>query len=574
MRVGVARRRAGILLGAVLISLLGLGVRLGYVQGARSDEYGDIANRQRLRHIVLPPTRGAIYDHAGRELALSIPARTLYANPRQITDPEGVARVLAPILDRPLEELTERLHRDKGFVYLARRVDVAVAEKVEGLGLVGVGALDEASRFYPGGGLASTVLGLVGTDAEGLGGLEFGYQDLLGGRPGFRVLEQDPLGRQIPQGTFQEEPPVAGSDLMLTIDRDIQFAAERALGRAVEETGADGGTVVVVDPRTGDILAMANAPGFDPNDPSTIEPDAMRNRAVVDIHEPGSVQKVVTAAAALEEGVVTPDSAYEIPSRYRVGGRDFRDAHPHPTSVLRFDEIIARSSNVGTIKVALALGAERLQTYLERFGFGRATGLGFPGEAAGLLPRTDRWATSLPTMAIGQGVSATALQMAQVYAALANDGVLAEPRLVTGWVDPDGDLHHAPAARTRRVVSAATAVQVREMMAKVVAEGTGTLAAVPGYLVGGKTGTAQKPSPSGGYSGHMASFYGVVPVRSPRLVIGVVLDQPSPIWGGVVAAPVFREVGEAAVRILRIPPDALDGEVPAPEQEVQGAPLD
>lgn len=554
MRELIPRRRAGMLLGVLLLGLIGLVARLTYVQGIRSDEYTDLARRQRVREVTLPARRGAIYDRHGRELAMSVPARTIYANPRVVRDPAAVAARLAPLLDADEGELVRRLRTDRAFVYLARQVPVEVAQEVESLDIVGVDGLDEARRTYPGGSLAATVTGFVGTDGVGLAGLEYAYEDLLGGEDGVRVLEQDPMGRRIPQGVFREDPPVPGSDVVLTIDRDVQHAAERALNGAVEETSAAGGTVVVLDPRSGEVLAMANSPTFDPNDLDGLDPAHTRNRAVTDAFEPGSVSKVVTAAAALELGLVSPQTPFGIPDRIIVAGEDYHDAYRHATQTLLFEDIVAQSSNVGTIKVALEVGPQRLSDYLERFGYGEPTGLGFPGEAAGVLPSTERWNSSLPTMAIGQGLSATVLQLTRLYGTIANDGVMLEPKLVQGWVDPAGESNDASSPRPRRVVDEEVASTLREMLQLTVTEGTGTLAAIPGYDVGGKTGTAQKPSPTGGYSGFMASFIGFLPVEEPEVVVAVVLDEPTPSFGGVVAAPVFREVGMAATRALRIAP--------------------
>lgn len=562
MRELAPRRRAGILLGILLLGLVGLVGRLTYVQGIRADEYTDQAHRQRVREVVLPARRGAIYDRHGRELAMSVPARTIYANPRVVRDPAAVAARLAPLLDAPEGELLGRLRSDRAFVYLARQVPVEVAQQVEGLDIVGVDGLDEARRVYPGGSLAATVTGFVGTDGVGLAGLEYAYEDLLGGEDGVRVLEQDPMGRRIPQGVFREDPPVSGSDIVLTIDRDVQHAAERALARAVEETSAAGGVVVVLDPRTGELLAMANRPTFDPNDLEGLELSHTRNRAVTDTFEPGSVSKVVTAAAALELGLVDPETPFGVPDRIVVGGEDFHDAYRHATRTMLFRDVIARSSNVGTIKVALQLGPERLSEYLHRFGYGEPTGLGLPGEVSGVLPPTDRWRTSLPTMAIGQGLSATPLQLARIYGAIANDGVSLDPKLVSGWIDPSGGEHEAASSRPERIVGAGAARTLRDILRFAVTDGTGTRAAIDGYAVGGKTGTAQKPSPTGGYSGFVASFVGFLPVEQPEVAVAVVLDEPSPYEGGVVAAPVFREVGTAAIRALRIAPDPPPSSVP------------
>lgn len=565
----VPRKRAAVVLLAMLAGLAGLGVRLAYVQGVNADGYSDIARRQRLRTVTLPAVRGAIYDRNGREIAMSVPARTIYANPKQIADKAMTAQKLAEALGMDEREIRDKLDRPKGFVYIARRVDVDVAGKVEAARLIGVGTLDESRRGYPAGRLASNVIGFVGTDGKGLAGVESTFENLLGGRPGVRVLEQDPSGRPIPQGQSREQPPTAGADLVLTLDRDIQYAADTALAKAVEDANAKGGTVVVMRAGSGEILAMANQPTYDPNDLRGLETSDTRNRAITDSYEPGSANKVVTAAAALEEGIVTPSSTFAVPAVINVAGRLFHDAHDHPTETMRFEDIIAESSNVGTIKVALRLGPQRLETYLRRFGYGRTTGLGFPGEAAGIVPPADRWKTSLPTMAIGQGVSVTALQIVRVFATVANDGVQVQPTLVRGWVDADGSFHASEGERKTRVVSSETASQLRAMLERVVTKGTGKLAAVPGYRVAGKTGTAQKPGPRGGYQGYMASFVGMAPADRPELVIGVVLDDPSPIYGGVVSAPVFSEVAAAALRILRIGPTEL---VPAAPDTAPDAP--
>jgi cell division protein FtsI (penicillin-binding protein 3) len=550
----VSRRRAAAVLVTVLVSLVGLSLRLVWVQGVRASDYSALARAQRVRKIDLSAQRGTIYDRAGRELAMSVPARTVYANPRQIPDKDGTARILSPLLGPPPQQLYERLSRPKGFVYLARRIEVDRAKQIEALKLIGVGTIVEPRRVYPGSRLAANVVGYVGEDGEGLAGLEEGFESLLKGHAGLRVLEQDPQGRPIPQGQSREQPPEPGADVVLTLDRDIQFAAENALAEAVASTGAKGGTVVVIRPRTGEVLAMASAPTFDPNDPHGVDPETTRNRAVTDIYEPGSANKVVTAAAALETGVVTAETKFGVPAVITVAGHQFHDAHGHAAKSMTFKDIIAESSNVGTIQAGLRLGRDRLYEYLRKFGYGRTTALGFPGEAPGMLPQPGRWSgTSLPTMAIGQGLSVTALQIVRVLATVANDGVMVEPRLVSGWVDRDGTMHRAPESRSARVLQPSTAATLRAILERATTDGTGTAAQIPGYTVAGKTGTAQKATPHG-YQGYMASFIGFVPSTSPELAIGAVLDDPSPIWGGVVSAPIFRQVGQAALRILRVPP--------------------
>lgn len=555
-----AGKRAGALLGALLLCLLAVGVRLTYVQGLRAESYAETARKQRVRRIELPAPRGAIYDRRGGELAISVPARTVYANPRQIGDPDATAKALEPLLHRPAVEIAAELRSDGGFVYLARRIGVVSGAKISKLNLPGVGVLDEARRLYPAGTLGANVVGFIGTDRTGLAGLEYGYEKLLGGKPGFRVLEQDPRGRRIPQGVFTEVLPVQGSDLLLTLDPDLQLAAERALNDAVEQTHAKGGMVVALDARNGEILAMASAPTFDPNEIGNVVIDATRNRTVTDAFEPGSVNKIVAASAALNEGLIKATDRIWVPDRIVIADKEFKEKGGARELDLR--GILAQSSNLGTIRIAQKVGHHRLNTYLERFGYGRSTGLGFPGESAGSVPKAGQWPTQLPTMAIGQSLSVTTLQLARTYATIANDGVDIEPRLVSGWVDPKGAAHSPPASRQRRVVEAEVAGTLRDLLRSVVTEGTAQRAAIPGYEIAGKTGTAQKPVP-GGYRGHVSSFVGMVPAAKPEIVIGVTLDDPVPVEAGLVAAPVFAQVARVAVRILHIAPGPLS---PQPAQ--------
>lgn len=549
----VALRRAGTMGAALLLCLAAVGLRLGYVQGVRSEAYSAEGRKQRVRNITLPARRGAIFDRYGGELAVSIPARTVYANPKLITDPAKTARSVAPHLQRDAVAVEADLRKSSSFVYLGRRIGLVTADKIQALKLPGIGFVDEPRRFYPGDSLGAAVVGFIGTDQSGLAGVEYGYDKLLGGRPGWRILEQDPRGRRIPQGTFNEQPPVPGSDIMLTLDPDLQLATEAALDRAVEKTRANGGMAVALDPRSGEIFAMANDPTFDPNAIGRLDPTAIKNRVVTDAYEPGSVNKIVMASAALAEGAIKPDEQIWVPYSITIADRTFKEEH-HGARSLDLRGILTQSSNLGTIRLAQELGPKVLDQYFQRFGYGRGTGLGFPGESAGQLPSAGRWPTSLPTMAIGQGLSVTPLQIALAYATIANDGVAVEPRLVSGWVDPQGDIHRPSEARRRRVISTEVAGTVRDMLNTVVASGTGVLAQIPGYEVAGKTGTARRLKEGVGYSGHMASFVGMFPADSPHLVIAVVLDNAVPIEGGLAAAPAFSEIGKEAVRILRIPP--------------------
>jgi cell division protein FtsI (penicillin-binding protein 3) len=540
------------LLGALLACSSIVAGRLFYLQIMDSPRLSALAAEQRLRTVALPAQRGSILASDGSELAISLDMQTIFANPRFVSDPQAAAAAIAPILNLNAERLAAKLSKKSGFVYLARKVEPAVAEKVRALDIPGIDLMPEPKRFYPSGFLASQVLGFVGDDNSGLGGLEMEYDHLLQGNPGKVVMERDPGGRAIPSGRSSLQEPVEGQDLVLTIDKQIQFEAQAALQRAIEAWGAQGGTVVVMDPRTGNILAMANAPSFDPNDVRASTARDRKNRAVTDIYEPGSVSKLITAAAALESGVTNPSEIFRVGDHLKIGAKTFKDSHDHPVENLSFAQVIQLSSNVGTIKVAERLGKLRLHDYLVKFGYGRVTGLGFPGESAGILPKPEKWwATSLGTISIGQGVAVTPLQMVQAYATVANDGVEAKPRLVQEVVDPDGNRQAVPQAAPRRVIGKETARQLRDILVGVTEgdDGTGRAAAIPGYRVAGKTGTAQKPRQgAAGYSGYVASFIGFAPAEDPKLVVGVILDNPTPFLAGSTAAVTFREVMQFSLR--------------------------
>jgi cell division protein FtsI (penicillin-binding protein 3) len=439
-------------------------------------------------------------------------------------------------------------------------VDLDVGRRIDRLGLPGIGLLDESKRHYPAGGLGSQVVGFVGGDYySGLAGLELEYDELLAGRAGEMVVEQDPAGRAIPQGERKLVPPVAGSDLVLTLDRDLQYQAQRALAAAVAANQAKGGSVVIMDPSTGEILAMATYPWFDANRFSKAAPEVIRNRAVTDVYEPGSVNKVITAAGALEEGIIGLREVLRVPDHHTLGDKVFHDSHPHPVERMTLADVIARSSNIGTIMVAERLGKVRLDEYLRRFGFAEETALRFPGEADGiLLDADDWWVTSMGTIPIGQGIAVTPLQMLSVYATVANEGVRVEPTLVRGHVEPGGRFVRDHAPLRRRVVSARTAGILTRMLAHAVREGTGQAAAIPGYWVAGKTGTARKPLENAlGYSDrYVASFIGFSPARHPRIAVAAILDEPVTVYGGVAAAPLFREVTRFALAHLQVPPEA------------------
>jgi cell division protein FtsI (penicillin-binding protein 3) len=561
-RRGSPGGRLLVVLAGSVCAFLAISGRLVALQVVDSDTLAANATDQRLRKVELPADRGRLFDRNGRDLALSVDARTIYAQPPLIKDPEAVADKLYPILRGDRAELLADLRSKSSFVYLARKVRPSTGTRINKLKLTGVGVLDDTRRGYPNGKLAAQVIGFTGNDGEGLAGLELQYDSMLRGRAGSMLLERDPKGRPIPGGQHQLEPPVQGSDVVTTLDAQIQFKAEEALAKAVKDHKAHSGSIVVMAPSSGEVLAMANWPTYDPNTFSKAKPDQIRNRAVVDAFEPGSTNKTITAAAALEAGVVTPSTMLTVPDRLPLcPNKTFSDSHEHETEQIPFSQVVAESSNVGTIMVAKQLGPEKLAKAALDFGYGKQTGVGFPGESAGLVNPVQEWrCTDLGVNAIGQGVATTVLQMASVYATVANDGILVQPSLVRGVIDPWGEYKDNPPPATRPVISPATARALTGILTKVTKEGgTGTEAAVSGYAVAGKTGTARVPDlKKGGYipGAYFASFMGFAPAERAKegVVVAVVLDRPTPIFGGLVAAPVFRHVAQYAVTRLGLPP--------------------
>ena len=554
------RTPAGRLVALLLLLVLGFSgilVRLVQLQVRDAPSYLALARDQRVRTIALPAARGSVFDRNGEELALSLPAKAVYADPRLVTRPAVTARIVADTLKLGFADVFAALHRPGPFVYLGRGVDPQAAAALEARHLAGIGFLSESHRYYPAKQLAPQVLGFVGVDGAGLAGLELQYQRLLAGRAGHEVVEADPRGVLIPQGDNVDVPPIPGDDLVLTIDREIQYRAQASLARAVRRNHAKGGTVIVMDPATGEILAMADFPWFDPNRFAEGNPTALRNRAVTDAYEPGSVNKVITAAAAIEEKVLTLKERLKVASSYRLYTKTFHDAHPHPKEPMTLADIIAYSSNVGAIEVASRLGRSRFYSYLQRFGLTRQTGVGFPGESAGILPPPDKWSgTSMGTIPLGQGIAVTPLQMAAVYATVANGGVWVQPRLVKGIVGAEGKVRPATASGSRRVISPETAETVARMLAYAVRVGTGKEAQIPGFWVAGKTGTARKVNENGtGYTHkYVASFIGFAPAANPAIVVAAVLDEPATVYGGIAAAPLFREIAHFAMARLRVAP--------------------
>ncbi len=552
-----------------------MGTRLVVVQIVNSPAYAQLATDQRTSEITLGARRGAIFDRNGEPLAITVDLQTVYADPELVEDAATAAQQLAPILNEPLEELQVKLQGSwdgSRFEYLARQVPPEIARKVRRLALPGVYMQPEPKRLYPNGRLASHLLGHVDIDGAGLAGVELQYDDLLQGESGMVVEERDVLGQELPQTDSSYRAPDPGRSLFLTIDKEIQYFTELTLAEAVTAYGATSGIAVIMRPGTGEILALANVPDFDPNRAGEFPDDAQRNRGVTDVYEPGSAYKIVASSGVLEERVVTPRTMFTVPDEYAYSDRVFHDSHPHATERMSVTEIIEQSSNVGTIQIGLKLGGRKLDAFVRDYGFGSKTGLDFPGESPGIVLDRDDWSGStIATIPIGQGIAVTALQMVSAYSAIANQGMWVEPKLLYGAMDERDRIVPSSRPGRHRVISKRVARQMVSILQGVVKRGTGTAAMIPGYAVAGKTGTAQKPLPGGGYgSSYTASFAGFAPAHEPEVVAIVVLDEPSPIWGGLTAAPTFRTIVEFALRHLGVAPTG-DAEKAAREIEAAGA---
>lgn len=547
-----ANRRIRLLLATFGLLFVVAIARAAWVQGAQHDRFSKLAATQHRETIEVPAGRGTIYDRTGEPLAIGEQATTVYADPRNIADAQRAAVIAGKELGLDANKLYPTLKdRSKGFVYLARKADPVRAAVLSKRAVPGLGFYAEELRAYPQGAVASHVLGFAGTDNHGLDGLERSLDETLSGRPGFETIVKDPFGRAIDVVTSRAERP--GRNVTLTLDHQIQANAEQVLARTVKQFDARGAAAIVMDPRTGAILAMANYPTFDANRFSTASPDARRNRAVTDTFEPGSTFKIVTIAGALEDNVVSPASTFTLAPSIQVADRVIHEAHSRGTEVMSVQQILAQSSNVGTITVAEKLGPEGLAAWIDRFGFGNPTGIDYPGESSGLvLPLADWSGSTIGTVPIGQGIAVTPLQMVSAYATIGNGGVRVTPHLVAKVGNK-----RVRSRAGKRVVSGHTATRMMSMFRDVVLDGTGTEAAIPGYTVAGKTGTAQKAERGRYVRKYVASFVGLVPARKPRLAILVMVDEPrNNIFGGVVAAPAFRDIARFDLQYLEVPPDA------------------
>ena len=551
------KRRVALAFGFLLLWAVAIEARLVYLQVFRYNELATRAERQQSRTVEAPAKRGDILDRHGHILAYSVDADTIYAVPSELGDADAavaaLCRALADCDAKDRQAMTERIRKGKYFAYIRRQVWPDQAARVAALDLPGIGFIKESKRTYPNADLASHVLGYVGVDNVGLAGIEAAYDALILGRAGTVLVERDARGSAFSR---VERPPTAGAALELTIDEYLQHVAERELRDGVKWSGAAGGSAIVMDPNTGEILALANAPDFNPNSYRDAREELRRNRAIQDIYEPGSTFKIVTASAAFEERAATPGTIIDASSgNIRFGARVIRDDHNY--GVLSFAQAIIKSSNVGAIKVALKLGPEKVSDYVRRFGFGQPTSPDFRGESPGIVWDPSKLTDSaLASVAMGYQVGVTPLQMAQAVSAVASGGELVQPRVVRAVIR---DRRRLPVPRKviARPITTNTAATLTQIMEGVVTDGTGKAAQIPGYTVAGKTGTAKKLV-NGSYRGHSdynVSFVGFVPAQKPVFAIVVVVDSPHRVspYGGVVAAPIFQKIAQTALRHYGVP---------------------
>lgn len=552
-----ANRRIRLLVAVFALVFVAAFARVAWLQAVKAQALDRLATSQHREELDVPARRGTIFDRLGVQLAIGERATTVYANPKQIVDPREAAIAAGHALELDPGKLYPLLaDRSRGFVYVARKADPEKAKVLAAQGIAGLGFYPEERRTYPQRTVASEVVGYAGTENTGLSGLELQLDHLLSGKDGSKTIVRDPFGRTI--DVVESTPVRKGHDVFLTLDHSIQGQVERILRRAREQWSAKSATAVVLDAETGSILTLAVEPGFDANAAPAVarrDQQRLRNRAITDTYEPGSTFKVVTLGAVLEDAIVGPSTKFRLPYTIQVADRVIRDAVPRGMQTMTVSQILSQSSNVGVITLAIQLQRQRLSEWIRRFGFGRKTGVDYPGESRGIVLPPDDWSGStIGNVPIGQGIAVTPLQMAAAYGAIANGGTWLEPHLVARV---EGRKRVEP--RERRIVSEQTAGQLTRMLRGVVERGSGTAAKIPGYRVAGKTGTAAKPEPTGGYSTsrYVASFVGFVPASRPRLVVLVTVDEPrGSIWGGSVAAPVFAEIAEFALQYLQVPPDA------------------
>jgi cell division protein FtsI (penicillin-binding protein 3) len=547
------RNRVGLtILVVLLVVVVG---RLAVVQGVDGAQYATQAQQDRLRTITLEAVRGQVLDRHGAPFAYTLDASKVTADPKMIDEPADVAEELSPLLDVPVSRLTELLEGEDEhdrYALLAKAVTPESTEAVDKLGIPGIFFEPDPVRTYPAGEVGGQVVGFVNGQGEGAGGIEYAYQDELGGKAGTRRVEAAG-GHRLPFGINDVEPAVDGSSVTLTLDQDLQYVVEQQLAEACADGATSRGSAVVLDVHTGEVRAMASCPGFDPAQAARTDPQRLGNPAVQDVFEPGSVMKAVTMSAALEEGVADPDTVLTVNGHIDAGDRVVQDAHDHEPIKWTVTGVLAKSSNVGTIMLAREVGDAKLEQYMRAFGIGSRTGIELPAESPGIFEDSEDWTASrAANVPIGQGVSVTTLQMASIFQTIANGGVRIEPRVVDSLTAPDGTVTDSPDGADTRVISTDTADKMAYMLEAVVGpEGTAPLGQIEGFRVAGKTGTAQRANPECGCyvdGGYVTTFAGFAPADDPQYVVAVDLERPtSSAEGGQVAAPVFAEVMRQAL---------------------------
>ncbi len=568
--VSIRKRAAWLFLFVVLI-MLGLVGRLVYLQFFHSGWLTESATDQRVREIPVEARRGVIYDRHGRELAVSVSSESVYAIPAEIRNPEEAAAKLAAILALNADNLATRLKKYQAFTWIKRKIDPATALAVRKLNLPGIGLTQENRRHYPNGSLAAHILGFTGIDSQGLDGVELTFDSYLRGRAGGIVIEYDARGREIPQATHRFVPPQPGQSIYLTIDLVIQQIIERELEKVLRDTQAKAVSMIAIAPATGEILALANKPDYDPNDFAAYPPKLWRNNAVSNAYEPGSTFKIITTAAAVGEHVVSLQDRFFDPGAVEVQGRHIHCWRQGGHGSQTFLEVVENSCNVGFVNVGLRLGADAFYRYIEAFGFNKPTGVDLPGEARGIMiEKTKIKPINIATMAIGQSIAVTPIQLITAAAAVANDGQLLRPQIVREARDHEGRVTRAFAPdAAARVLDGKTAQTVKGILEKVVEEGTGRNAYIEGFRIAGKTGTAQKVGEGGYVAGrYVASFVGFAPADAPKLALLVIIDEPvGPYYGGLIAAPVFGAVARDILQYLQVapqPPAVAQPPLPTP----------
>jgi cell division protein FtsI (penicillin-binding protein 3) len=556
----IGNRRLYILLGFLLFWFLVICGRLVWLQIINYGDYTQRAAKQQQRSIEVSPVRGNIYDRRGNELAMTVNVDSVFAVPSEVPDVHSTAQVLGRVLKADASEIEERMRGSHAFAWIARKIDNPTSARIRALNLKGIYFQKESKRFYPKGELAAQVLGYVGLDDDGLGGVEREFQSKLTGKPGQMLITMDNKRRWLGRVEKQPDP---GENVVLTIDEKIQYIVERELARAIDDTHAEAGTVIVENPHTGEVLALANWPTFNPNVFNKVNPQALKNRSVSDVYEPGSTFKIVTLAAALEEKITNPEEVIDCQmGSIVVNGLRIHDHHPY--AGLTVAQILEHSSDVGALTIALRLGEERFDRYIRAFGFGTQTRIELPGETRGLTKPVSRWSkVSIGAISMGQEIGVSPVQLASMVSMIANDGLYVAPRIVAGTTAPRStpQLIAFHPSMGRRVISPLTAAQMKHMMEGVVLRGTGKKAILDGYSSAGKTGTAQKIDASGRYSHskHIASFAGFAPVNNPAVTVLVVLDSPAGGYpkdgGGETAAPVFARIAQQVLAYMNVPHD-------------------